>query len=311
MAALFKKKVLVTGSTGFIGSHVINEFINLGYQVIGVSHSASSPHLKKDINGFTDWTDIIKDIDIVIHCAAVTRQTKLSESVLKSYEDVNFRGTINLAEQAKDSVRRFIFLSTIKVNGEETTKNKFLADDAVKPLDPFAISKKCAEVKLKEISASSKMELVIIRPPLVYGVNQKSNLNRIAKYLDKKIPLPFGSITSNSRSLIYVGNLVDFIHTCAEHKAAINQTFLISDDYDMSTTNIIHKIGNALQLKPILIPIPTPVLKMLFRVIGAHDYEVKLLGNLSVDLKKNKNLLNWKPKFSVDEAFNNSFKKTS
>ena len=216
---------------------------------------------------------------------------------------------MNLAEQAKATVKRFIFLSTVKVNGEETFSRKFFADDLPNPLDPYSISKERAEAGLREIAKSSKMEIVIIRPPLVYGPNPKGNLEKLAKYLDGKMPLPFGSVTSNSRSLVYVGNLVDFIYICAEHKAAINETFLISDDSDLTTASIISLIGEALDVRPILLPVPIFVLKLLFTALGKKEYGARLLGNLCVDVTKNKQLLGWKPKFSVQTGFHHSFKK--
>ena len=160
------KKVLVTGSSGFIGSHVVREFIDLGYEVVGVSRSEqASSHVIRDISGDTDWSDVLEDIDIVIHCAAAVHQMELSESALISYQRLNVDGTLNLAEQAKASVKRFIFLSTVKVNGEEAFSDKFFADDIPNPIDPYGISKERAETGLREIAQSSKMEVVIIRPP--------------------------------------------------------------------------------------------------------------------------------------------------
>ena len=304
------KKVLVTGSSGFIGSHVVREFINLGYEVVGVSRSEQGgSHVMRDISGDTDWSDVLHDIDIVIHCAAAVHQMELSESAFISYQRLNVDGTLNLAEQAKASVKRFIFLSTIKVNGEETFDEIFFADDVPNPIDSYGRSKERAEAGLREIAQSSKMEIVIIRPPLVYGPNPKGNLKKLAKYLDGKMPLPFGLVTSNSRSLLYVGNLVDFICICAEHKAAINETFLISDDSDLSTASIIFLIGKALNVRTKLLPVPVFVLSLLFRALGKKDYGTRLLGNLCVDVTKNKQLLGWKPKFSVQEGFYHSFKK--
>jgi nucleoside-diphosphate-sugar epimerase len=310
MSDSVKKKVLVTGSSGFIGSHVVSEFINFGYEVVGVSRSEqASSHVIRDISGDTDWSDVLEDIDIIIHCAAAVHQIELSENVLNSYRQLNVDGTLNLAEQAKTTVKRFIFLSTVKVNGEETFSSNFFADDPPNPVDPYGISKERAEAGLREIAKSSKMEIVIIRPPLVYGPNPKGNLEKLAKYLDGKMPLPLGLVTSNSRSLLYIGNLVDFIYICAVHKAAVNETFLISDDSDLTTASIISLIGKALDVRPILLPVPVFVLKILFKALGKKEYGSRLLGNLCVDVTKNKQLLDWKPKYSVEEGFHQSFKK--
>jgi nucleoside-diphosphate-sugar epimerase len=309
MVDIVKKKVLVTGSTGFVGAHVVSRFNELGYEVVGISRSeTSSPHLIKNISGNTDWSDVLVGIDLVIHCAAAVHQMKSSKKNLNNYEELNVYGTLNLAEQAKDSVRRFIFLSTAKVNGEETFSDKFFADDIANPVDPYSVSKQRAEVGLREIAESSTMEVVIIRPPLVYGPKPKGNLAMLAKYLVRKIPLPFGSVVSNSRSLVYVGNLVDFILTCAEHKAAVNDTFLISDDSDLATASIISHIGNALELRPRLFPFPVTILNLLLRAIGRKEYGSRLLGNLCLDVTKNKRLLDWKPKYTVEEGFQESFK---
>lgn len=309
MGDIGKKKVLVTGSTGFVGSHVVREFIDLGYEVVGISRTeASSPHMIKDISGNTDWCDVLEGVEIIIHCAAAVHQMELSENVLNSYQTLNVDGTLNLAQQAKNSVKRFIFLSTVKVNGEETFSDKFFADDKANPIDPYGVSKECAEAGLREIALSSKMELVIIRPPLVYGPNPKGNLATLAKYLNRRVPLPLGSVTSNSRSLVYVGNLVNFIYICAEHQAAINETFLISDDSDLSTASIIRHIGSALQLQPLLLSVPVFLLNFAFKALGKKEYGSRLLGDLCVDITKNKTLLDWKPKYSVKEGFQMSFK---
>ena len=304
------KKVLITGSTGFIGSHVVHGFVELGFEVIGISRTENhSPHVIKNICGDTDWSDVLEDVDIIVHCAAAVHQMDLSESVLQDYQQLNVEGTLNLADQAKATVKRFIFLSTVKVNGEETFGEKFCADSIPNPIDPYAISKARAETGLREIAKSSKMEIVIIRPPLAYGPNPKGNLEKLAKNLVRRMPLPFGSITYNSRSLLYVGNLVDFICVCAEHKAAKNETFLISDDSDLSTASIISLIGKSLDIRTILLPVPVFILKLLFKILGKEEYRTRLLGNLCVDVTKNKELLDWKPKFSIQEGFHHSFKK--
>lgn len=305
-----KKRILVTGSTGLVGSHVVREFVEAGYEVIGISrNNASSPNVIKDISGHTDWSDVLEGVELIIHCAAAVHRMTSSKNILQDYQALNVDGTLNLAEQAKNSVKRFIFLSTVKVNGEETFSDKFFADDIPNPADPYGVSKACAEVGLREIAASSKMEVVIIRPPLIYGPNLKGNLETLAKCVKRRIPLPLGSLNSNSRSLVYVGNLVDFIYICAEHEAAINETFLISDGSDLSTATIIRSIGIALQIQPLLFSIPLFVLRFAFKVLGKKDYTVKLAGDLCVDLTKNKALLGWKPKYSVEEGFKLSFEK--
>ncbi len=303
------KKVLITGSTGFIGSHVVQSFTNLGYEVIGINRREnSSPHVIRNITANTDWSDLLEGIDIIVHCAAEVHQMDSSDSILSNYQETNLEGTLNLANQAKSSVKRFIFLSTVKVNGEETFEQRFCADDAPNPSGPYAISKANAENGLKEIAKSSKMEVVIIRSPLVYGPNPKGNLEILSKFLQKKIPLPFGSITYNSRSLVYVGNLIDFICVCSEHSAAKNETFLVSDDEDLSTVSMISILAEALNTRAILLPVPAFILRVLFKLLGKKEYQSRLLGNLAVDINKNKELLDWNPKFSINDGFYHSFK---
>lgn len=310
MSGSVKKKVLVTGSSGFIGSWVVREFTDLGYEVIGVSRSKQvGSHLIRDISGDTDWSDVLEGIDIIVHCAAVVHQMELTGSVIDSYKRLNIDGTLTLAEQAKTYVKRFIFLSTVKVNGEETFSSKFFANGVPSPSDLYGVSKYRAEVGLRKIAQSSTMEVVIIRPPLVYGPNPKGNLGKLVKCLDGNIPLPLGLASSNSRSLVYVGNLVHFIRTCSEHKAASNETFLISDDVDLTTADIVTLIARARGASHIMMPVPIFVLRLLFWVFGKKAYGSRLLGNLCVDVTKNKQLLDWKPKYSVEEAFYKSFKK--
>ncbi len=309
MTVMVNKKVLVTGSSGFIGSHIIREFFDLGYEVISVSRTDQSSSFTLDISGDTDWSDVLDDIDIIVHCAAVTHDMKISEDTLNSYKKINVDGTLNLARQAKTTVKRFIFLSSVKVNGEETFNSDFFADDPPNPVDPYAKSKKQAEDGLRKIAKSSEMEVVIIRPPLVYGKNPKGNLEKLAKYLDTKIPIiPFGLVTFNSRSLLYIGNLVDFIHICIVHKAAGNETFLISDDCDLNTASIISLICEAIKVKPILLPVPIFLLRLLFKITGRKNYGSRLIGNLCVDVSKNKELLGWSPKYKVKEGFYRSFR---
>lgn len=303
------KKVLITGSTGFIGSHILENFIELGYEVVGVSRSEKN-HLTvtKNISDITDWSDVLDGVEIIIHCAAAVHKMNSSKQVLEDYEKLNVQGTLNLANQAKGSVKRFIFLSTVKVHGEESFSNKFFADDILNPADPYSESKLKAENGLKKIAESSKMELVIIRPPLVYGPNPKGNLKKLSHYIRKNIPLPFKCVNANSRSMVYIRNLVDFIYICSEHKAAANQTFLISDDEDLSLVETINLISEALNKKSFLIPMPLFVLKLCLRLIGKDNYAIRLTGNLSVDITKNKKILGWKPKYKVKEAFQDSFK---
>ena len=300
--------ILITVASGFIGSSISKYLSDKKYKIVEVSRTKIGENvISKDISGSTDWSNELNDIDIIIHCAASVHQMKRSNHSIESYRKLNVEGTLNLAKQAKSVVKRFIFLSTIKVNGEVTFNKKFTAEDQLNPKDPYSVSKKMAEDGLKEISDSSEMEIVIIRPPLVYGRNQKGNWGNLASLISLRAPLPFGSINSNSRSLIYLENLTRFIHVCAFHPDAANETFLISDDKDISTKEIILLIAKAKNKKAFLIPIPLRLLRLLFAFIRKKDYGDRLIGDLSVDINKSKNLLDWKPKFSIEEGFMRSF----
>lgn len=308
MRGLAKRKVLITGSSGFIGAHVVHEFISQGYDVVGINRSIkNNPHLVKNISHDTDWSDVLEGVEVIIHCAAAVHQMRSSKDVLSSYEELNVLGTLNLARQASKSVKRFIFLSTIKVNGEETFGKKFYASDPHNPTDPYSQSKAKAETKLLDIARSTKMDVVIIRPPIVYGPNPKGNLSQLARYILKGMPLPFGAVDFNHRSMVYVGNLVNFILVCTEDERAKNQIFLISDDDDISTSVLIKKISKTLKREPKLIKIPVWVLKILFKLLRRQEYISRLLGNLHVDISKNKRLLDWQPKYTVDQGIKSSF----
>ena len=203
MAHLTTEKILVTGASGFVGSNIVKTLKNYGHQVVGVSRSPhESTDVVRHIDGDTDWSDILHGVGIVIHCAAKVHEMVSNEASEAEYHSVNFRGTVNLAEQAKHRVRRFIFLSTIKVNGEETGTNRFFANDTPNPKGSYSLSKALAENGLKEIMQSSQMEVVIIRPPLIYGPNPQGNLQTLSKLIKARIPLPltlqpFGNLHQN------------------------------------------------------------------------------------------------------------------
>ena len=301
------EKILVTGASGFVGSNIVKTLKNYGHQVVGVSRSShESTDVIRRIDGDTDWSDILHGVDVVIHCAAKVHEMEPNEESEAEYYSVNFRGTLNLAEQAKNRVKRFIFLSTIKVNGEETDANKFFANDTPNPEGGYSSSKALAEKGLKEIMQSSQMEVVIIRPPLIYGPNPKGNLGILSKLIRARLPLPL--IDFNARSLVYLGNLVEFTRLCIEHPGAANETFLVSDDDDLSTSGLAERIGNALGVRIIEIPIPMKLLEFIFLLVGKKQYGARLFGNLRIDVRKKRQLLNWKPKYTVQEGFDHSFR---
>ncbi|BAN36674.1 NAD-dependent epimerase/dehydratase [Sulfuricella denitrificans skB26] len=222
---------------------------------------------------------------------------------LTEFRSVNVEGTLNLANQAaKAGVRRFVYLSSIKVNGEKTLPGRPFAErDVPAPLDPYGVSKHEAEEGLRKLAQQTGMEVVIIRPPLVYGKEVKANFLNMMRWLYKGVPLPFGAI-HNRRSLVALDNLVDFIVVCLDHPAAANQTFLVSDGEDTSTTELLRRMAIALNVPTRLLPVPQKLLEVGFKMVGKNDLAQRLCGSLQVDIAKSCTVLDWKPLISVDEG---------
>ncbi len=227
-----------------------------------------------------------------------------SSNPLEDFREVNTHGTLNLAQQAADAgVKRFIFISSIKVNGESTELGlPFKSDDHFIPTDPYGLSKYEAEVGLRKIAEKTGMEVVIIRPPLVYGPGVKANFAAMMKWVNKGLPLPFGGIKNNKRSLVSVDNLVDLIITCIDHPKAVNQTFLVSDDEDLSTSQLLSNMASALNVPNRLLPIPASWLSLVAKLLGKPAIAQRLCGSLQVDISKTKKLLNWRPPYSTAEC---------
>lgn len=305
------KKILITGASGFIGQ-ALSKHLSGNNLEITAAVRKSTPLLPKtlrqvqvgDILLDTDWTSAILDIDIVIHLAArVHVMNDTDTDPLAAFRNTNTEGTLNLARQAAVAgVRRFIFLSSIKVNGEQTTLGKtFKHDDCYIPNDPYGLSKYEAEQGLKEISKKTGMEIVIIRPPLVYGPGVKANFLSMLRWVNKGAPLPLGAI-HNKRSLVALDNLVNLITTCINHPAAANQSFLVSDDNDLSTTELLECMEKALGKPSRLIPIPSSIIYLMATLVGKRSIAQRLCGSLQVDISHTKNTLNWKPPIGIDEA---------
>jgi len=222
---------------------------------------------------------------------------------LAEFRSVNVDGTLVLARQAAEAgVRRFIFISSIGVNGGETTAHPFTVDDSVSPHTPYAVSKHEAEVGLRALAEDTAMEIVIIRPPLVYGPNAPGNFYSLMKFLASRVPLPLGSVKANRRSFVYLDNLIDLIVTCLDHPKAANQTFLVSDGEDLSTTDLLRRMGQALGKPARLIPVPQQLLTLAAKVLGKPGIAQRLCGSLQVDIAKTRELLGWNPPVSVDEG---------
>ncbi len=257
-----------------------------------------------DITGATDWSQVLMSCDVVIHTAArVHIMEENSCNPLDEFRRVNVEGTLNLARHAvKQGVKRFIFISSIGVNGESTSDQRpFKPDDLPKPDSAYAISKYEAEQGLLALASETGLEVVIIRPPLVYGPGAKGNFQRMMKLISSGIPLPLGRV-NNQRSFVYVGNLVCLIMRCVEHPQAANQVFLVSDGDDLSTTELLHKIGSSLEKPARLLPIPYRILGLSATLLGKKAIFQRLCGSLQVDISKTCELLDWQPIVKPDEA---------
>ena len=302
--------VLVTGANGFVGQSLCKRLFQQGQAVCAVVRRSSTQVDNNesiavgDIKGHTDWTKALQDVKVVVHLAArVHVMNEMTDDPLAEFRKINVEGTLNLARQAfKAGVSRFIYISSIKVNGEFTEPGcPFKADDASQPMDPYGISKREAEDGLRQLAKDTGLEVVIIRPPLIYGLGVKANFLSMMRWLHKGIPLPLGSI-NNARSLVALDNLVDLIVTCIQHPAAANQTFLVSDGEDVSTTDLLKRTAVAMGIKARLIPVPEILIKVGGKLLGKGDVVQRLCGNLQVDITKAQQLLGWAPPISVEEG---------
>lgn len=246
----------------------------------------------------------MRNVEQIVHLAArVHVMNDKSSDPFTEFRRVNVEGTVNLARQAADAgVRRFVFLSSIKVNGEFTQEGRpFTADDAPAPQDPYGVSKHEAERLLQQIAVETDMEVVIIRPPLVYGPGVKANFASMMRWLARGVPLPLAAVTENRRSLVALDNLVDLIVTCLSHPAAANQTFLVSDGEDLSTADLLRRMGAALDHPARLFYTPPALLKLGIQVVKPGIYQ-RLCGSLQLDIAKTRQMLSWNPPVSVDEG---------
>jgi UDP-glucose 4-epimerase len=256
-----------------------------------------------EIGPTTQWSEALLDADIVIHLAARVHVLKENAAdPLAIYRSVNVDGTSRLAEQAIESgVTRFIYVSSIKVNGEITTDSPYTEDSMPAPVDPYGQSKLEAEMLLQELIRSSDMELVIVRPPLVYGPGVGGNFKRLIDLVKSGFPLPLGSV-HNARSMVSLQNLTDFLITCLEHPRAAGQTFLVSDGEDWSTPDLINAIARALGVSKRLFPVPLPLLQTMGRLMGQEQSIQRLCQSLAVDISKSRDCLGWEPQQSSEDA---------
>ena len=304
-------KILLTGSSGFLGRHLRATLgSNSALTVTPVGrHVGDGNVIAREIDGLTAWADLLLGHDVVIHAAARAHVIEYEVAdALAEYRRVNVDGTLNLARQAAAAgVKRFIFISSIKVNGEQTPLGQpFTADDTPAPEDAYGISKWEAEQGLQQLASETGVEVVIIRPPLVYGPGVKGNFSSMIKLVSKGLPLPLGAI-HNQRSLVGLDNLVHLIITCIDHPAAANQVLLASDGQDLSTSELLRGVAVSMSAPSRLLPVPASFLMFAATVLGKQRVARRLLGSLQVDIKKTRDLLGWTPPVSVDEGLRRCF----
>jgi len=298
--------ILVTGANGFLGQALNLELKARQFAVRGALRSEAKAGEVNvgDIGPNTNWAAALTGVDVIVHTAArVHVMNEQVDDALSRYREVNVEGTLNLARQADAAkVKRFIFISSIKVNGESTAPGKpFTADDQPNPADPYGVSKWEAEVGLQQLAAATGMEVVIIRPPLVYGPGVKANFLRMMRWINDGVPLPLARI-DNKRSLVAIDNLVDLIITCIDHSAAANQVFLAGDGDDLSTAELAKCIGKALGKPARLFPFPVSLLSLAAGLLGKKSVVNRLTGSLQVDISRAGELLAWKPPLTLEQG---------
>ncbi|SDU77502.1 Nucleoside-diphosphate-sugar epimerase [Pseudomonas sihuiensis] len=309
------KVVLLTGVTGFIGSALVTRLATESrWQVVASLRGQKMPSVPGvkvmpmgEVGPHTDWSMVLEGLDTVVHTAAVAHvRNGGEENQLSRLRQVNVYGALTLARQAAAAgVKRFVFISSIGVNGNINVR-PFTALDVPHPVDPYAQSKWEAEQGLWRIQQETGMELVIIRPPLVYGPEAPGNFGSLVRWIGKGIPLPLGAI-HNRRSLVGIDNLVDLIVRCIDHPAAANQVFLAGDGRDLSTTELLRLVGDAMGRPARLIPVPAGVLKLSAALLGRKAMAQRLLGSLQVDISQTCETLDWQPPFTVEEGLRRCF----
>jgi nucleoside-diphosphate-sugar epimerase len=308
--------VLITGATGFVGGFLCARLLSENISLRGTMLSSDDPGnlaegvkpvVIEPLGANTQWAHALDGIDSIIHLAARVHIDKQAEDSLREFRQVNNEGTSQLGrEAAKAGVKRLVFASTVKVNGEETNI-AFNEEAPTQAIDAYGISKCEAEQALRQIEAETGLEVVILRIPLVYGPGVKANFLSMMKAIKRGIPLPLASI-SNKRSLIYVGNLVDALATCATHHNAAGKTFFVSDGEDVSTPELVKKIASALGVSVRLLPFPLPLMLLAGRFAARSAAVRRLTGSLTVDTSKIKLELNWQPPFTLEEGLRETAK---
>ena len=303
-------KFLVTGANGFVGKLLCKELLRQGQSVRAAVRSGKSLIDNTEvivvgaIDSETNWADALRAVDVVIHLAARVHVMRESATdPLAEFLKVNLHGTSNLARQAACfGVRRLVYVSSIKVNGEQTSATQSFTElDEPSPQDFYSISKWQAEQALWRIAQETGLEIVVVRPSLVYGPGVKGNFAQMLAVIAKHIPLPFASV-HNRRSLIYLGNLVDALIACSTHPVAAGQTYLVCDGEDVSTPDLLRQLGDAMRCPAHILPFPPSWLRMLGKIFDKSDQVERLLGSLQVDSDKIRRDLNWVPPYTLQQG---------
>lgn len=310
-------RVLVTGGSGFLGRNLLERMYLCGIPArASVRRPVESGGRWETVlvghcDGSTDWSAALQGIDAVVHCAArVHVLREASASPAAEFRRTNLDGTRNLAEQAaRAGVRRFVFVSTIGVNGSATTDHAFRADDEPDPNGDYARSKYEAERALLALSRESSLEVAIVRPPLIYGHNAPGNFEQLARWVRRSVPLPLASV-SNRRSFAAIENVTDLLVKCTVHPRAVNQVFLVSDGTDISTAEFIQAMARAAHVPCRLMPIPLALMSLLAGLAGRREQLEKLTASLQLDISKTREQLDWRPPVALDQAMANAMRST-
>jgi nucleoside-diphosphate-sugar epimerase len=299
------QKILITGASGFLGTEICNTLRNRGIPfVAAVRDNAKDNQVEVgDLTSTTKWADALSGCDVVIHLAARVHVMHDNTSTsLDAYRAVNVDATMNLARQAvEQGIKRFIFISSVKVNGESTTDKPFSALDLPAPIEPYGQSKLEAECALRKLSKETGLEIIIVRPPLIYGPGVRANFLKLMQLVKLGVPLPFGNI-QNRRSLVALDNVVDLLILCAYHPYAAGKTFMVSDDEDLSLSNLIALIARSMDKHPIMVPVPANLMMSCAHLFGKAENASRLFGSLQVDITDTKACLGWHPVESVEMA---------
>lgn len=306
-------RVLVTGANGFVGWALVTRFLNDGVHTVRGAfrtRPGSVPQglevcVTSDFANAESWQAALEDVDAVVHCAArVHMMHDDASDPLEAFREINTRGTIRIAEiAAAQGCKRFVFLSSVKAVGEQSAPDTPLDEQTPpQPVDPYGLSKLEAEQGLLKLSIRTGMEVTIVRPPLVYGPGVKANFRSMMSWLQRGIPLPLGGIRGNRRSLVALDNLADFLVLCTTHSDAANETFFVSDQEDVSTTELLERLARAMGKRALLVPVPSSMIRLTTTLLGKSSVADRLCGSLVLDTSKASGKLGWHPVLDIDEG---------